>query len=130
MHGYKTMTISQNDTQVIDMPIKQGATFRLGLNFQDRFKQPYDLTGFRAHIQIRDPVDGKLVHDLSTENGGIVLNATPGDIDLYISSATTAAMQFTTGAGAADFFLLYPNGDRDFLFAFKVSFEEAQTINE
>jgi len=124
------MPTSENDIPVIDILIKQGATFRLWFNFQDRFKQPYDLTGFRAHMQIRDALNGALIHDLSTENGGIVLNGAPGDIDLYIPSAATAAMQFTTGAGVADFFLLYPNGDTDCLFKFKVSFEGAQTINE
>lgn len=121
------MSTPDIDIPVIEILIKQGATFRLGLNYQDRFKTPYDLTGFRAHMQIRD-VSRALIHDLSTENGGIVLNAEPGDIDLYIPATATAAMQFTTG-GAADFFLLYPNEDADCLFKFKVLFEKAQTIN-
>jgi hypothetical protein len=38
-------------------------------------------------------------------------------------------MQLTTGVGASDFFLIYPNGDSDCPFKFEVHFERAQTIN-
>ena len=65
----------------IDINIKQAATFRLSLNYKNRLKKSYDVTGFRSRMQIRD-TGGALIADLSTENGGITLNPVLGGIDL------------------------------------------------
>jgi hypothetical protein len=111
----------------IDIRIKQGATFRLALNYMDQTKTSYDLNGFTAHMQIRTS-SGSLICDLTTENGGITLNEDGvGNIDIYISDEDTAAMNFTSAK--YDFFLLYPNGERECVFQGKVAFAKAETIH-
>jgi hypothetical protein len=108
----------------VPIDLMQGATFRLGLVYKNRLKKPYDLTGYRAHMQIRE-ASGSLVHDLSTENGGINLNAVPGGIDLYIADEATAEMTFT--AALYDLFIEAPNGDRIPVVAGKVTLVKGQT---
>lgn len=110
----------------IPIDIMQGATLRLGMIYKNRLKKPYDLTGYSAHMQIRE-ASGSLVHDLSTENGGIALNAVPGAIDLFIPDSATAAMSFATAN--YDLFLRAPNGDSIPVMAGKVTLIKGQTKN-
>ncbi len=108
----------------IQIDIKQGATLLLGLVYKDRFRKPYDLSGCTAHMQIRTPC-GELVQDLSTSNGGIKLNTVPGAIDMFISAADTAAMDFKLAE--YDLFLIDSLGMRRCIFAGKVLFQKAAT---
>lgn len=110
----------------VALKIYQGGTFREGFTFKNRLKKPYDLTSYRAHMQMRDTT-GALIADLSTENGGITLGGTAGTIDLYIADEVTAGMNFTTGQ--YDLFLLAPNGDAIPIVAGKVSLMKGQTQN-
>lgn len=113
---------------IYQIDLMQGATFRLGLVYKNRLKKPYDLTGYRAHMQIRE-ASGSLVHDLSTENEGIILNAVPGGIDLHIPDEATALMTFT-GPALYDLFLHAPNGDRIPVIIGKVTLAKGQTRDD
>lgn len=91
--------------------IDQGATFRKRLVWSTGTPAvPVDLTGYTARMQIRaDIASPTVLHELTTENGGITLGGATGQIDLYISAAATAA--FAWQAGVYDLELVAPNGD-------------------
>lgn len=110
----------------INMTIYQGATFRQGFTYKNRLKKPYDLTGYHAHMQIRNSA-GDLIANLSTEDGGIVLGGSAGTIDLFIADTITAAMTFT--AANYDLFLLAPNGDKYPIIAGAMKLTKGQTRN-
>jgi len=71
----------------------QGATFskRLTWSIDD---VPVDLTGYTAKMQARDSYGAKCqaVVDITTENGGIVLDSL-GNIDLMLSAEDTASIK-------------------------------------
>lgn len=61
------------------------------------YNQPVDLTGFTARMQIRAKLeDAIVVKELTTENGGIVINNVTKTISLAISATDTAAFGFQT----------------------------------
>lgn len=61
------------------------------------YNKPIDLTGYTARMQIREKIDSDIViHELTTENGGIILNNTDKTITLYISATNTALFNFTS----------------------------------
>lgn len=61
------------------------------------YNQPVDLAGFTARMQIRQKLeDTAVVKELTTENGGIVINNTTKTISLNISATDTAAFSFQT----------------------------------
>jgi hypothetical protein len=113
------------EVAIIALKMYQGGTFRQGFTFKNRLKKPYDLTGYRAHMQVRD--SGNLVADLNTENGGIALGGTAGTIDLYVSDEATAVMQFSKAQ--YDLFLLAPNGDSIPIIAGTITLTKGQTQN-
>lgn len=91
--------------------IEQGATFRQTFTWQTGSPSvPVDLTGYSAHMQVRDaPGTLPVLLDLSTANGGIVLGGTAGTVTLYASATTTAALAWSKGRFDLD--LTAPNGD-------------------
>ena len=62
-----------------------------------QFGTPVDLTGFKARMTIKNRVGGTVLHTLTTENDGIVIDASAKLITLNISAADTTLMTFTTG---------------------------------
>ena len=59
------------------------------------YNKPVDLTGFTARMQIRAKVDSDtIIHELTTENGGIVLNNVDKTIKLQISAGVTQTFTF------------------------------------
>jgi hypothetical protein len=92
---------------VKDLTIEQGATFPLHLVYCDKFRNPIDLTGAQAHLQIRH-LDGTLVIDLSTSNNKITLGGVLGTIDAAIEPAETISMNFNTAV--YDLLLTMSNG--------------------
>jgi hypothetical protein len=114
------------EVATIALKMYQGGTFREGFVYKNRLKKPYDLTGYRARMQVRDAA-GALIADLTTENGGITLGGVAGTIDLYVSDEDTAVMSFTTAQ--YDLFLLAPNGDAIPIIAGKVTLTKGQTKN-
>lgn len=62
------------------------------------YNQPVDLAGYTARMQIRTKLDSDaVVHELTTENGGIVINNSTKTIELSIPASTTETFNFTTG---------------------------------
>jgi len=62
------------------------------------YNQPVDLAGYTARMQIRTKLDSDaVVHELTTENGGIVVNNSTKTIELSIPASTTETFNFTTG---------------------------------
>ncbi len=75
-------------------PIEQGTTFNPVLRLKVKSTGvPIDITGsdFLMHIREEDQ-DGPLIHELSVSNGGvIILDASDGKFQLFISDTDTAA---------------------------------------
>lgn len=61
------------------------------------YNQPVDLAGYTARMQLREKVDSaEVLLELTTENGGIVLDNTLKTITLYISAVDSAALTFSS----------------------------------
>jgi hypothetical protein len=76
------------------------------------FYAPTDLTGYTARMQIRITRGSTVtVHELTTENGGITLNAADGGINLLISDTDTAAFDFDNAVYDLELINTAGNGD-------------------
>lgn len=61
------------------------------------YNQPVDLAGVTARMQIRAKLeDTAVIHSMTTENGGVVVNNTTKTIELAIPATTTASFSFQT----------------------------------
>lgn len=61
------------------------------------YNQPVDLAGTTARMQIRERLESDtVIHELTTENGDIVVDNVLKTIALNISASTTAAFSFNT----------------------------------
>jgi hypothetical protein len=61
------------------------------------YNQPVDLSGFTARMQIREKIDSPTtILELTTENGGILIDNITKTITLVISATTTAALTFSS----------------------------------
>ena len=100
-----------SSTPKLNLDIKQGATFRHKLSWQDGNKRAIDLTGFSAKLQARSELSATsiLQFELNTANGGIVLGGKSGTIALYISGINTT--QFTWTKGVFDLDLTSASGE-------------------
>jgi len=91
----------------LKLEIEQGATFRKVLTW--RYGTPLaamDLTGCTARMQIRAEITNDTVlHELTTENGGITLGGVAGTITLVIEPTDTAA--FTWEEGVFDLEIIF-----------------------
>lgn len=61
------------------------------------YNTPVDLTGYTARMAIKDKVGGTVLHNLTTENGGITINTSTNTIVLSISATDTAAFDWKRG---------------------------------
>jgi hypothetical protein len=95
------------DTPRHDIEIHQGATFSLGFAYLDPAGVPIDLTGWTARMQVRDRVGGKVLADLSTENGSITIDPLVGRLQVTI--ARTVTRQMPTGLAIYDLFIVSPD---------------------
>lgn len=99
------------------LPIKRKLTILQGATFRKRWTWkpggvPMDFTGCKARMQVRAEIDSTAVLlELTTENGGIVLGAEPGTIDLYIPATQTAAISWE--GGVFDLEIQYASGPDD-----------------
>jgi hypothetical protein len=99
-----------SDIQKINLTIEQGATFRYKFAWVDAKKRAINLTGYTARMQIRATVDSvPILVELTTSNGGLILNEIGGIVSLYISSIQTSALSWTKGV--YDIELVSPNSD-------------------
>ena len=95
----------------LKLKIIQGATFRKALVWlaPDK-KTPIDLTGCTARMQVRSEIESPTVLlELTTENGGIVIDGPAGKLTLRISPTATAAI--TWESGVWDLEVVHPSGD-------------------
>jgi hypothetical protein len=64
----------------------QGSTFSRTILWRDPAKKPILMQGYKARMQVRTSVDSPdTVLELTTENNGISLHATNGNITLFVS---------------------------------------------
>lgn len=94
---YHTVTSTTTDTVTINAINALGYTdYISGGVFE--YNQPVDLTGITARMQVRDKVTSDTVLlELTTENGGIIVNTSLKTITLVITATATAAFTFTQG---------------------------------
>lgn len=92
------------------LKIEQGATFRHKFIWSAGTPPvPVDLTGCIIRMQVRSEIKSKTVLlELTTENGGILLEPLLGSISLYISATDTA--EFTWTQGVWDLEIEYTDG--------------------
>ena len=50
---------------IFDICIKQGATYKLSLEYKDKYGQPINLTGCTYAMEVRDTYGGKLLADFT-----------------------------------------------------------------
>lgn len=61
------------------------------------YNKPVDLSGFTARMQIRAKLDDlSVIKELTTQNGGIIIDNTTKTIQLYISAGDTALFTFSS----------------------------------
>lgn len=61
------------------------------------YNEPVDLSGYTARMQIRPKLeDSTIIKELTTENGGIVIDNSAKTIQLVISAADTASFTFSS----------------------------------
>lgn len=61
------------------------------------YNQPVDLAGITARMQVRAKLeDSTIIHSMTTENAGIVIDNTDKTITLAIPATTTAGFSFQT----------------------------------
>lgn len=78
------------------LAIEQGTTVSIPLRLKNN-GSVMSLAGYTARMQIRTSASSdEIIHELTTENGGISIDAASGLIGLYISAEDTAAFCFKT----------------------------------
>lgn len=59
------------------------------------YKEPVDLTGYTGRMQIRETLESsEVILELTTENGGIVLDSVASTITISLSASQTEALTF------------------------------------
>jgi len=107
--------------------IEQGATFSFNIEWTESDGvTPVNLTGYTAEMDIRASYDDpNTIIQLDTTNGRITLGGTAGTIQLLISAADTAALDFTSAV--YDLELTAPDGTVTRLMEGGVSFSPEVT---
>lgn len=79
------------------LTIKKGSTFKQNIIYTDNDGVIIPLTGYTARMQIRHSFQSEVIHELTTENGGITITGPAGEIDLLISATDTDGFPPITG---------------------------------
>lgn len=88
----------------------QGATFSRSITWKDSKRVPIVLTGYQARMQVRETVNAEgVVLELTSHNGRITLNASPGRVDLKVDDSIMA--NTPSGKYVYDLELVAPSGD-------------------
>lgn len=84
-----------------NLTIEQGTTINLTLLYKDSGSNPIDLTGYGAKMQIKSTYADKnprtfltLSSSLNADNTGLTLGGTTGSINIYVSAASSSAINF------------------------------------
>lgn len=89
--------------------IDQGATVRKSFTWKAG-GEPVDLTDSQARMQIRETIESEdVIADLTTENGGIIIEDEVGQFTIYIAAEETEKFQFESAV--YDLELVSPDGD-------------------
>lgn len=93
---YHTVTYTTTDTLTLNAVNSLSYTDYVSGGVVE-YNQPYDLSGISARMQIRAKLgDSVVLHEMTTENGGIVIDTTYKTITMIISATTTAAFTFSS----------------------------------
>lgn len=93
---YHAVTVTANDkVQINDINASRFSTYKSGGYLQ--INTPADLTGATAALSIKDKIGGTELFGLTTENGGIVIDAVNHKITVVIPAANTAAIAWKKG---------------------------------
>jgi len=91
----KTPTVSRKAV-ALNIEIDKGSTFRTTLIWM--IGEPAvikDLTGYTARMQMRPDVDSEIIlHEMTTEDGGIEIDGVNGKINLFIGDDTSTAFDW------------------------------------
>lgn len=91
---YLTITSTTLDTVTFNQVNSLGYTAYTSGGVLE-YNMPVDLSGYTARMQIREKLDStEVIHTLTSENGGIILDNTLKTISLYISETNTALFNF------------------------------------
>lgn len=91
---YQTVTDKTTDTVTLNQINSLGFTTYTSGGVLE-YNRPVDLTWYTARMQIRAKVDSDTVlHTLTTENGGILLDDVAKTITMYIPDETTQTFTF------------------------------------
>lgn len=92
------------------LTIIQGATFRAAWIWKPG-GVPMDFTGCKGRMQVRSDIDSPdVLLELTTENGGMTLGATPGEIALTQGATRTARGVLDWESGVYDVEIEHPGG--------------------
>jgi hypothetical protein len=85
----------------MDIEIKQGADFQLGVTWQDDSETPIDLTGYTARCQVRASMEAETTLLSITEeesDDGQVAIGDDGEFTIWFKNAATELLDPTTSA--------------------------------
>lgn len=100
---YNTVTEATTDTVVFNQVNSLGFTTYTGGGVLE-YNQPVSLAGITARMQIREKLGSTTVlHELTTENGGVVFDNVLKTITLVIPDETTTTLQFTSAVYTLEF---------------------------
>ena len=105
-------TVNRQSTE-LSLEIDKGSTFRHTVTWKSGptgSEVLVDLTDAAARMQIRsDVTHDSILHDMTTENGGITLGGVAGTIELYISDTDSTAFTWTKGVYGLE--IILANGE-------------------
>ena len=75
---------------VYNITCNQGATLQRSITWTDSAKNPYNLTGYTARMQVRsNAASSTVVLELTTENGRISLGTSQWNVNLTVPASVT-----------------------------------------
>jgi hypothetical protein len=94
--NYKTITAVTTDTVTLNAINATGYnTYTSGGVLE--YNTPVDLTGYTARMQIRSSLDSTtVIQELTTTNGGVILDNTLKTITILLTAAQTTALSFNS----------------------------------
>lgn len=82
-----------------DLPLQQGATYRVIFTWKDASDVPINLGGRTARMQLRKKAGGELLSDLSSSDptaaARLIKTDATGEIEVYIGATVTATLPAT-----------------------------------
>lgn len=106
-----------------NIEIESGSNWDIQFTWTDDADAPIPLSGYQAHLQIRDCPGGKILVDVSSAAGHITLND-QGEIDIDIPGELTQSL---SANGVWDLLLIAPGGERTRLVEGKAQLERGVT---